>query len=141
MITKTINYTDFNNVERTETFYFNMTDAELTAWEKSVDGGMSQHIMDIINAKNEKELILLFQDIIDRSYGKKSADGRRFEKNAEILADFKSTQAYSDLYMSLVTDANKATEFVNALVPKKRAAAAANDATASANSVVALPMA
>lgn len=134
MIAKTLNYTDFNGVDRTETFYFNLTEAELTAWETSVDGGMSQYIAAIAAAKDEKELIQLFQNVLDLSYGRKSADGRRFEKSEEILGDFKSTQAYSDLYMSLVTNAEKATEFINALVPKKQRAAAADNA-------VALPMA
>lgn len=132
MIAKNVTYVDFNDVERTETFYFNMTEAEISAWEMSVEGGMSKKIEAITAAKDVKELAQLFADVLDRSYGRKSPDGRRFDKNPEILADFKATKAYSDIYMSLATDAEKATEFLNALIPKNRRAAAAPVTTANA---------
>lgn len=136
MITKDVTYIDFNDVERTETFHFNMTEAEISAWELSVDGGMSERVREITAAKDVKQLAVLFADVLDRSYGRKSADGRRFEKSPEILADFKATQAYSDIYMSLATDAEKATEFLNALVPKSRRAAPAAEA---ANAPILMP--
>ena len=117
MITKNLTYEDFNGVKRTETFYFNLTQAELTDWELSVAGGMSAYIQRIADAKSERELIGLFKGIIDRSYGVKSPDGRRFMKSPELLEEFKSTQAYSDFYMSLVTNTQNALDFINALTP------------------------
>ena len=38
MITKTITYTDFLDEERTETFRFNLSEAELMKWELSKEG-------------------------------------------------------------------------------------------------------
>lgn len=140
MIAKNVSYVDFDGVERTETFYFNLTSAEIAAWELSTEGGMRKKIEEITAAKDLKQLSILFMDILDRSYGRKSPDGRRFEKSEAILADFKSTQAYSDIYMALATDAEKATEFLNALVPKDRTAAlAAQTATPAANAPILMP--
>ncbi len=140
MVTKTINYTDFDGVERTETFRFNLTEAELQAWELSVEGGMRKRMESIMAAKDTKQIAELFQEIIDRSYGCKSADGRRFVKSPELLAEFKSMQAYSDLYMTLATDAAAATEFVNGLVPKTSIAAnAAQTAADTANTPILMP--
>lgn len=140
MIAKNVTYVDFDGVERTETFYFNLTAAEIAAWELSTEGGMRKKIEEITAAKDLKQLSILFMDILDRSYGRKSPDGRRFEKSEAILADFKSTQAYSDIYMALATDAEKAIEFLNALVPKDRtAAAAAQTAAVAANAPILMP--
>ena len=65
----------------------------------------------------KKGLIDLFKDLILRSYGEKSADGRRFIKSKELSTAFSQTEAYSELFMELVTDAEKAAEFVNGITP------------------------
>ena len=103
MITETLTYVDFGGTERTEDFYFNLTEAEVLNLSLSKEGGMEAYIKKIVNAKSQLELVKLFQDVLRISYGKKSEDGRRFEKSPEIFADFEATQAYSDFYMSLVT--------------------------------------
>ena len=77
MLKKTINYVDYNGVERKEDFYFNLTKAEVTEMELSVDGGLSQMIEQLVNAKDNKQIIALFKEIILKAYGEKSADGRR----------------------------------------------------------------
>lgn len=115
-------YIDFNNMSRTEGFYFNLTEAEVTEMELSVDGGLVEMINRITAAKDGKQIIALFKDIVLRAYGEKSADGRRFVKNQEIRDAFAQTQAYSDLFMELATDAKKAAEFVNGIVPTKKTA-------------------
>jgi 5'-deoxynucleotidase YfbR-like HD superfamily hydrolase len=61
----------------------------------------------------------IFADLIYMSYGRKSLDGRRFEKSEEIKRDFMETEAYSVLFTELVTDAKKAADFINAIVPKE----------------------
>ena len=115
-------YIDFNNMSRTEDFYFNLTEAEVTEMELSVDGGLVEMINRITAAKDGKQIIALFKDIVLRAYGEKSADGRRFVKNQEIRDAFAQTQAYSDLFMELATDAKKAAEFVNGIGPTKKTA-------------------
>lgn len=118
MLSKTIKYTDFNGIERDEEFLFNLTEAELMEMNLTTRGGLKAHLEAIINTQDTPALADLFKAIIDKSYGVKSPDGRRFNKSQEILDDFRSTQAYSNLYMSLITDANAAAEFVNKIVPE-----------------------
>lgn len=115
-ITKT--YVDYNEVERTEDFYFNLTKAEVTEMELSKEGGISAYIKAIIAAKDMPELIKLFKEIVLKAYGQKSLDGRRFIKNEELTEDFSQTEAYSMIFMELATDSNKAAEFINGVMPK-----------------------
>lgn len=118
MIKKTMTYEDFNGVERKEDFYFHMTEAELMEWETSLDGGLSGAINKILELQDTKELMKIFKELITKSYGEKSPDGRRFVKNKDILESFTQTQAFSDLYMELATDDKAAAEFINGLIPK-----------------------
>ena len=119
MITKTITYTDFNDVERTEDFNFNLSDAELTAWEYSVSGTLTEYIKRIESTIDVPQLMELYKELIDRSYGIKDADGRRFRKSPEILQDFKDTNAYSELFMELATNQQAGGEFIFGIVSNK----------------------
>lgn len=123
MLKRTMTYTDYNGVSRTEDFYFNLTKAEVTEMELSVDGGLVEMINRIVAAKDGKQIINLFKDIVLRAYGEKSPDGRRFIKNQELRDAFAQTEAYSDLFMELATDAEKAAEFVNGIVPVQKSEA------------------
>ena len=121
MIKKTVTYKDFDGNERTEDFYFHLTEQELTEWELSVDGGLSGVLTRIINSKDNKKIIEVFKDLLIRSYGVKTPDGRGFIKNEEVLNDFKYTQAFSDIYMELATDDKAAADFVNGVIPESLA--------------------
>lgn len=118
MIQKTITYTDFDGNERTEDFYFHLTEQELTEWELSVDGGLSGVLTRIMKSKDDRKTMELFKEILIKSYGVKTPDGRGFIKNKEVLDNFKYTQAFSDLYMELATNDKAAAEFVNGILPK-----------------------
>ena len=117
MLTKTVKYTDYNGNERTETLNFHLTKAEIAEMELSMPGGMSVTIQRIIEAQDTKELIALFKDLLLRSYGVKSPDGRRFIKNDELREEFSQTEAYSEMFMELATDAKAASDFVNGIIP------------------------
>lgn len=117
MLKKTITYTDYNGTERTEDFYFNLSKAEITEMELSMEGGMRAYIQKIIAAKSQLALVTLFKEIVMKAYGKKSADGRLFMKNDAIRAEFEAHPAYSMIYMNLVTDEAKASAFVNGIMP------------------------
>ena len=117
MLKKTISYTDYDGNQRTEDFYFNLSKAEITEMELSMEGGMRAYIQRIIAAKSQLELVKLFKDVVLKSYGKKSADGRLFMKNDAIRAEFEAHPAYSMIYMDLVTDETKASAFVNGIMP------------------------
>jgi hypothetical protein len=117
MLKKTIKYTDFDGVAREEDFYFNLTEAELAEMNLMTKGGLKSYLESIISTQDTPALAELFKQIINKSYGVKSPDGRKFVKSPEILSDFVYTQAYSNLYMSLIADADAASSFINAIVP------------------------
>lgn len=124
MIKKTISYTDYDGNNRSEDFYFNLTKAEVVEMEASESGGMKKMLENIIKANDSKKIIAVFKDIIAKSYGVKSPDGKRFIKNEEVLNDFMQTEAYSELFMELATDEKAAAAFVNGIFPKEYTEAA-----------------
>ena len=111
-------YEDYDGNERVEEFYFNLTKAEITDMELTTEGGMSAMLNRIIAAKDTSKLIAVFKDLILKSYGQKSPDGRRFIKSDELTKEFTETPAYSQIYLRLATDDKAATEFVNNVIPK-----------------------
>jgi hypothetical protein len=117
MLKKTISYTDYDGNERTEDFYFNLSKAEITMMEMSFDGGMTKMLDKIVAAKEGKRIMEVFKDLILRSYGEKSPDGRRFIKNNELREAFEQTVPYSMLFVELCTDAKAAAVFVEGIVP------------------------
>ena len=119
MIKKTITYTDYNGTERTETFYFNLSKAELAEMQLSANGGFETYINKIVEAQDGKSMIKIFKDLILMSYGEKSTDGKRFIKNDELRDSFAQTEAYSELFMELVTDDKAAAEFINGIMPNE----------------------
>lgn len=126
MFKDTITYTDYNGVERTEDFYFNLSEAEILEMEMGTTGGLSEMINKIVNTKDGPAIIKLFKKLVLDAYGEKSADGRRFVKRPELSEAFSQTEAYSILFMRLATDADAAAKFVNGIVPANRARQAAN---------------
>ena len=121
MIKKTITYTDYNDIERTENFYFNLSKAEVMEMEMSTEGGMAESIQKIVDAKDAPSIIRVFKDLVLKAYGVKSDDGRRFMKTkpdgSKYSDEFKETEAYSQIFMELATDADKAAEFINGIIP------------------------
>jgi hypothetical protein len=118
MIKQTITYTDYNDVERTEDFYFNLTKAEIMELELGTTGGLAEMIEKIVAAKDTPAIIKVFKDLVLKAYGEKSPDGKRFIKSEEIAQAFSQTEAYSEMFMKLATDADAAAAFVNGIVPK-----------------------
>lgn len=117
MIKETITYTDYNGNSRTEDFYFNLTKAEVMEMEMSTKGGLAEMIQRIVAAQDQPAIIKIFKDLIIKAYGVKSPDGKRFMKSDEIIDEFVQTEAFSELFMKLATDADAASKFVNGIVP------------------------
>lgn len=111
-------YTDYDDNQRTEDFYFNYSEAELTDLQFSVSGGLAGMIDKIIKTNDMPKLVELFRELIQKAYGEKSNDGRRFMKSPELTKEFTETVAYSQIYMRLATDSKAAQEFINKVVPK-----------------------
>lgn len=117
MLKKTITYTDYNDVERTEDFYFNLSKAELMEMEMSISGGLTEMINKIVATKDAPSIIKLFKDLVLKAYGEKAADGKRFIKSEELATEFSQTEAYSQLFMELATNADAASAFVEGIMP------------------------
>jgi len=118
MLVRTMTYKDFNEVERTEDFRFNLTGAEIAEMEMSVNGSYSEMLKMLVEKHDTPATATIFRNLILKAYGEKSLDGQTFMKSKEISENFAHTQAYSDLYMELVTDADAASNFVNGILPK-----------------------
>lgn len=125
MLKKRIKYVDYDNNEREEDFYFNLNKAEIAEMELSTEGGLQQWIEKIVDAQDTPQIIDLFKKLILKSYGEKSPDGKRFIKNEQLSEEFSQTEAYSELFMELATDEQAAANFVNGIIPKEFAEAAA----------------
>ena len=125
MLKKTITYHDYNGVEYTQDFYFNLSKAEIMEMELGTTGGLAEMIQKIVAAQDAPSIIKVFKDLILKSYGEKSADGKRFVKSDEISTAFSQTEAYSELFMELATNAEAAAAFVNGIVPAEMAKEAA----------------
>lgn len=117
MLKKTITYTDYDGVERTEDYLFNLSQAECMEMELSTTGGMQNLIERIVSEKDSAKIVDIFKKIILKAYGIKSPDGKFFRKSAEISKDFESTEAYSVLFMELATNSDAAAEFIKGVLP------------------------
>ena len=117
MLKKTVSYVDYNGVERTEDFYFNLSKAEVAEMELSVEGGFSKMLEEIVASKDNVKIVSLFKQMVLKAYGEKSADGRRFVKSEELAQAFAQTEAYSEIFMELALDSNAAAAFVNGIMP------------------------
>lgn len=127
MLKKSITYTDYNGTERTETFYFNISKAELMEMELGTTGGYAEMLQRIVETQDAPSLIKIFKDLIFKAYGVKSSDGKRFIKSKELSEEFAQTEAYTVLFMELATNAEAGSEFVNGILPQDLVAQAAND--------------
>lgn len=127
MLKKTITYTDFNGLERTEDFFFNFTESELAMMEMTKEGGLTTALQRMVNAKENTTLMVEYEKLLLNAYGIKSDDGRRFEKSPEISKAFKEHPAYSEIFLSLFRDEKAASEFINGVFPAKLLKEAATD--------------
>lgn len=121
MLKKTIKYEDYNGTQREEDFYFNLTKAELMEMEMGTTGGLAELIDNVVKAQDAPSIIKIFKDLVLKAYGEKSPDGKRFIKvndaGIPLSIGFSQTEAYSQLFMELATDAKAASDFVNGIIP------------------------
>lgn len=126
MLKKTITYTDYNGLKRTEDYYFNLTESELSEMEVDVDGGMSNKLKQIVDANDGKQIMQNFKFFIKKAYGEKSDDGRKFMKDEKLSEEFMMTAAYDVLFHELVTNPEAGVDFVKGILPAGYADNAAN---------------
>jgi len=117
LLKKAVTYEDpFTGEQVTEDLYFNITKAELVEMEVATEGGLKEHLEKVAQAQNGQEIMDEMKGIILKAYGKRV--GSNFIKNEQLREEFVSSEAYSELFMSLVTDADAAIEFVGGILPK-----------------------
>lgn len=131
MLKKTITYTDYDNNERTEDFYFNLSKAEVIEMQLSEAGGLDQQIQKLISTQDTKRIVDIFKKLILKAYGEKSPDGKRFIKSEELSEAFSQTEAYTELFVELSTNADAAADFFNHIVPQVPEAKAAPSVASS----------
>lgn len=118
MLKKTIEFEDYDGNKRSEEHYFNLNKSEVIKWLTTTGDYTLDKVLERLSTeRNGKKIMEIFEDLIHMSYGRKSLDGRKFEKNDEIWNDFYQTEAYSVLFTELVTDAGKAATFINEIIP------------------------
>lgn len=133
MLKKTIKYTDYNGVDREEDFYFNLSKAEIMEMEIGTTGGYAEMLQRIVQTQDGPSLMKIFKELIMKAYGRKSADGKRFEKSKELSEEFVQTEAYSNLFMELITGGTDAvSQFVIGIMPGELQEQAKKEATKQA---------
>ena len=112
-----IKYTDYNGVERNEPFYFNMSKAELMEMELSTQAGVEEMIRMMIATNDNAKIVQTFKDLILKSYGIKSEDGKRFIKSKELRDQFEQSEAYSEFFMAMIANEDGLqTKFINGVI-------------------------
>lgn len=119
MLKKTITYTDFDGESRTEDFYFNISKAELLESDLRAEGGIEETLKRIVASKDRNQITDLFKGLILKSYGVKSADGRRFDKSDILSNEFEHSAAYSELFTEFLKDTDSALSFCIGIMPKE----------------------
>lgn len=139
MLKRTFKYTDYNGKEREEEYRFNLSKAELLEMELSASGGMEAMLRQLVKTEDNKQIMAIFKEIILKSVGEVSPDGRRFIKNQEIRESFEQSEAFSELFVELATDADAAANFLKGIVPAELAANM-KEAEAEANTPALTPV-
>lgn len=140
MITRTFTYEGFDGKMYTDTWYFHLNEAESFKIRARNIEGMDGMLRTLSRTNDGGEIMDLIDAIILNSVGKRSIDGRQFIKNAELRDEFRQTDAYSQLFMELISDADKAAEFMIGIMPAKLAAEARkNIAEATDQNVIQMP--
>lgn len=118
MLREKIKFEDFNGDTREEEFFFNLTKSEVAEMELSINGGLVEKINQMVEKKDGAQIMALFKEVIFKAYGKKSLDGRRFEKSEALSIEFSQTMAYDILFMRLITEPEAAAKFIEGILPK-----------------------
>lgn len=118
MLAKKIKFKDYDGQEREGTYLFHLSKAETIMWLTTTgEYTLDKVLLRLSEERNGKRIMEVFEDLIHRSYGRKSLDGMQFEKSEEAWLQFKQSEAYSELFTSLVTDAKEAAAFVSGIIP------------------------
>jgi len=118
VLKKTIKFNGFDGKPAEETWYFNLTEVEVTRLDAEFEPGLGEYVKNFDENTAAEEMLKLFERLIQMSVGTKSPDGTRFVKNQEVVDDFLASAAYSALFAQLATNPDTASEFFNGVLTK-----------------------
>ena len=115
-----VSYTDYNNVDRTDTLHFHLNEPELLDLEMRYKNGLSSELTRLVAEGDNAQALDLVKDLIHRSYGIKSDDGKFFHKSESITNDFVNSAMYGTFLLDLFeSGSDRVAAFVTGLMPKK----------------------
>lgn len=114
MLKKTVTYTDFDNIQRTEDLHFHLTKAELIEFVSQYPDDFTEYVNRISKSETKSEIIELFRNLVSSSYGLRQ--GSKFIKSKELSEEFSHTEAYSQLFFDLFGDTTKMITFFNGVL-------------------------
>lgn len=125
MIKMNVSAETFDGDMATETLWFHMNKVDLIELQQSEPGGFTDTLQAFMSRKAEDwtmsdkfKLFDFFRAMVDKAYGERSSDGKRFRKSPEILANFKDSIFYDEFVLSLLEDEEKSIKFFNGVMPK-----------------------
>lgn len=117
MFSREFEYTGYDGKPKKDTYWFNLTEAELYEIDLSSVRGFTAQMNQLLKEERTKEIVEAFKGIILSAVGVVSADGRKFLKSEEIKEDFYRSKAYSQLFVELVSSGEKVAEFLKGAIP------------------------
>lgn len=135
MFSRTFEYTGYDGQPHKDTWWFNLSEAELYKLELSNLGGMNGMMNRLLRESKPGEIVDVFENLILSAVGERSVDGRKFIKNQEIRDDFFQSKAYSDLFVELVSSGEKLADFLKGAIPAEVAAEVAKAEEAKSKEV------
>ena len=120
MIKFDIEFTDQNGDTHTTTEYFQILKGEAALYMVEKGATIDILVARLTKEKDNKKILALLTELIDRSYGVPGEDGIRFHKSDELLANFKAHPAFDELLFNMFTDqpGYSASDFVNGIFPE-----------------------
>lgn len=139
MLKKTITYTDYNDEEVTEDFYFNISKLDLAEHDLELD--LRRTIEQLNTTTENKEAYGLFKFIILSAYGVRGEDGKKFYKKDRVTGiphsrDLEASPALEALIFEFLENPEKGAQFMEACLPANLVAEAK---AAEGSSTVELP--
>ena len=132
MFSRTFEYKGYDGQTHKETWWFNLSEAELYKLELGSVGGVNGVMNRMLREERPDKIVDMFERIILTSVGERSSDGRRFVKKqrpgfpwGEVAEDFRETPAYDILFMELVSSGEKLAAFLKGAIPAEVAEAIA----------------
>lgn len=121
MLERTFTYEGFDGKTYTDTWGFYLSKADLIEINYGSWIGIDNLLKQLVQNKNGKEIVNIVKEVVLKSVGRSSTDGRRFIRNDETRQEFYETDAYSQLMTELLTDPPKVIEFLTEVIPKEMA--------------------